>query len=128
MGGMGGHPSMNLNMFINNMMMGGMGMPMGMPMQGMDGMFMFGHPPPPVASQDVINANTQRDTFHADENDHDDDEDEEGKQADVSGKEEMEGDGEKKKKKKKEQCSICLEEFKNGDSIRRLPCFHIFHT
>merc|ERR1712176_1032547 len=29
--------------------------------------------------------------------------------------------------KKKETCSICLEPFKNGDEIRRLPCFHIFH-
>merc|ERR1712062_924353 len=110
---------MNLNMFINNMMMGGMPMGMGIPMQGMqgmqgmDGLFMFGHQPPPVASQDVINANTQQDTFHVDDNDN-----EEGKHADAdadgsrSGKEEQEGDGKEKKKKKKEQCSICLEEFK----------------
>jgi len=24
-------------------------------------------------------------------------------------------------------CCICLEAFKNGDQIRRLPCLHIFH-
>jgi len=41
-----------------------------------------------------------------------------------------------KKEKKKEnenedefnKCCICLESFKQGDEIRRLPCLHIFHT
>merc|ERR1712013_397767 len=94
---------------------------MGMPMHGMDGLFMHGmpHARPPTANQEVINANTQRDTFHVEE------EENEEKNVGVEGEGEEEGgDG----KKKKEQCSICLEEFKNGDSIRRLPCFHIFHT
>ncbi|ETO34931.1 hypothetical protein RFI_02143 [Reticulomyxa filosa] len=38
---------------------------------------------------------------------------------------------EKKEGKKKDefnQCCICLENFKDGDEIRRLPCLHIFHT
>ena len=25
------------------------------------------------------------------------------------------------------QCTICMEEFKNGDELRRLNCLHIFH-
>ena len=25
------------------------------------------------------------------------------------------------------QCTFCLEEFRNGDVLRRLTCFHIFH-
>merc|ERR1719336_2752708 len=29
--------------------------------------------------------------------------------------------------KDKETCSICLEPFKDGDTIKRLPCLHIFH-
>merc|ERR1712087_794065 len=107
-----------MNMMINNLMMGGMmgGMGMGM---GMDGMqFMMPHQPPPVANQHVIDANTQEDTFH-----------EEGKEEGKMEEDEEGGKGKGKgTEKKKEQCSICLEEFKNGDSIRRLPCFHIFHT
>merc|ERR1719495_761489 len=76
----------------------------------------MGHQPPPVADQEMINANTQQDTFQA-------------QPAQEEGKEEVDGDDEVTEgKKKKEQCSICLEEFKNGDNIRRLPCFHIFHT
>lgn len=27
-----------------------------------------------------------------------------------------------------EACAICLEHFEQGDSVRRLPCKHIFHT
>jgi len=34
---------------------------------------------------------------------------------------------EKKEKNNDEVCCICLEEFKTGDPIRRLPCLHIFH-
>ena len=34
----------------------------------------------------------------------------------------------REKEKRVNKCSICLEEFKNGDLIRRLPCMHIFHT
>lgn len=35
--------------------------------------------------------------------------------------------GLKKEKNVDEVCCICLEPFKNGDPIRRLPCLHIFH-
>lgn len=28
----------------------------------------------------------------------------------------------------RKKCSICLEQFEEGDEIRTLPCFHIFHT
>jgi len=27
----------------------------------------------------------------------------------------------------KKDCVICLEEFKNGDVVITLPCFHLFH-
>jgi hypothetical protein len=27
-----------------------------------------------------------------------------------------------------EECCICLEAFKDGENIRRLQCFHIFHV
>ena len=32
-----------------------------------------------------------------------------------------------KKSKKTQKCSICMVEFKEGDRLRILPCFHEFH-
>jgi len=32
-----------------------------------------------------------------------------------------------KDKVEKEECCFCLEEFKEGENIKRLPCLHIFH-
>lgn len=32
-----------------------------------------------------------------------------------------------KMKNEKEECCICMDEFKEKDKIRRLPCLHIFH-
>mmetsp|Transcript_29422 Transcript_29422/g.46728 ORF Transcript_29422/g.46728 Transcript_29422/m.46728 type:complete len:475 (+) Transcript_29422:46-1470(+) len=42
------------------------------------------------------------------------------------------GSNQRKKNKKESnddanKCCICLEQFENGDEIRRLPCLHIFH-
>jgi hypothetical protein len=34
----------------------------------------------------------------------------------------------KKQNTEKSKCCICLEAFKTGEAIRRLPCMHIFHT
>ena len=35
---------------------------------------------------------------------------------------------EKDNTEKEDQCAICLENFKNGDKIKRLPCMHSFHS
>merc|ERR1712146_373411 len=36
--------------------------------------------------------------------------------------------GSNKSQTEKEECCICLEEFKEGDDIKRLPSLHIFHS
>jgi len=101
----GFQPMMNMNI-INNLMMGdGAG--------GFGG-FQFSVPRPRVANQQNIDA-LPTDTYTE-------------KKEDDNTNNTAETEKEKKDEKdKKETCSICLEEFKNGDEIRRLPCFHIFH-
>jgi len=103
-------PMVNMNMMINNMMMGndgGMG-PMGMMMPF--GLMM--QPRPRVADQTNVDA-LPTDTYQINQNNH----------------EQKEGDKEEDESEEKEveSCSICLEPFKNGDTIKRLPCMHIFH-
>jgi len=58
-----------------------------------------------------------------------DKEEEKGKEKGKGKEEENEKEKEKKPQEKSDDqvCCICLEEFKNGDPIRRLPCLHIFH-
>ena len=34
----------------------------------------------------------------------------------------------KKLDKDKQNCVICMEDFKNGDTTTNLPCLHMFHT
>jgi len=34
----------------------------------------------------------------------------------------------KTERKQREECCFCLEEFRDGDDVRRLPCLHIFHV
>merc|ERR1719189_1419451 len=95
----------NMNMMINNMMMGHDG----------DGamMFPFGmmrpHRPR-VADQGNVDA-LPTDTYKANESEQSDEEQ----------------NNEQSEEKEVESCSICLEPFKNGDTIKRLPCMHIFH-
>merc|ERR1719203_2422106 len=95
---------------------------MGMPMGGMQ--FHFGHPQPAVARQEDIDANTQSDVYRGNHSQGKGNED--SSSSSNIGKEEA-SDSEQKEEVKKDSCSICLEEFKDGDQIRRLPCFHIFH-
>merc|ERR1719242_1387815 len=110
---------------MNNMMFGGD--PMFnhlMMMNQMGGMqFHFGHPQPAVARQEDIDANTQSDVYRGN---HSQSKGNADSSSSNVGKEEA-SDSEQKEEVKKDSCSICLEEFKDGDQIRRLPCFHIFH-
>jgi len=107
-GSMRFQPMMHMNI-INNLMMGD---------GGGFGAFQFGAPRPRVANQENIDASTSTDTYKTKD-------DVEKKEDDNSNN--MDETTEKEENKKKETCSICLEPFKNGDEIRRLPCFHIFH-
>jgi len=108
MQGMPGMPPMvNMNMMINNMMMGG-----GMAGGG-DMMIPFGlmrHQRPRVADQGNVDA-LPTDTYKVNETASTNDESKEDDEDANEG----------------ESCSICLEPFKNGDTIKRLPCLHIFH-
>jgi len=82
-------------------------------------------PPPPVANQQDIDANTSLDTYRVS----DAKKESNDSNGNVNGKEEVHSDDDENKEDEggKETCSICLEAFKDGDQIRRLPCFHIFH-
>merc|ERR1719150_1418046 len=121
----------NMNI-LNNMMMGGMG---GIPMGGNDGGFMFQFLPqrPPVANQETVDA-LPTDTFKTKPKKSKNNENSNNKAKEE--KEEPNNDMDMKNNdkcnddeddNKPESCSICLETFKDGDEIRRLPCLHIFH-
>merc|ERR1719242_2878854 len=101
-----GMPRMvNMNMMINNLMMGN------------DGGIPFGllaHHRPRVADQGNVDA-LPTDTYKVNE---------ENKENEATEEDDDETNNEVKEK---ETCSICLEPFKNGDTIKRLPCLHIFH-
>jgi len=93
-------------------------------------------PPPPVANQEDIDARTSLDTYRVAQskkkkNDSNANGNGNGNDNDsgLNGKEEAPSDDDESKEDEggKETCSICLEPFKDGDQIRRLPCFHIFH-